>query len=467
MTVRLLDLQLIYGVAGAREHFERLCAQLIRSKFPNGKGVRVHQGDGGVDTSVGNWADSGGIHVFQVKFFPTGLGTDQKKQVRESLKACIANPRFTTTKWTLCLPVDLSKDEIPWFNNWKEDNATDTLTNDNIDYWGATELEGLLFIPENNGILEAFFQQEHLTQIREIHSMLAKLIDDISLRLRVPTFVFGFNNNQEVSTTVSCSCHEDDKLNAQILSQVFTDEYVPRQVIEQQKEFERILSQSRGRAPEYQLREYIKAYQEYLEELEPALKRKWMQQFGRICYLAFVLKNVGTAPANDLKIMLHFPVGTLGIDIEEAQKEITIPHEPKAAWMNPPLGWLSSGQINFGALRVNPNAFALRLDPILHLLRAQYDAQPQRRGPLCNNTRDSHIVTYTAPKLHHEDHWSMPPVVAYLHPDEKQEFSIRYSISANELPKKEEGTLHVQWKREPSSNESNPLRERLLRRINP
>lgn len=186
MAVRLLDLQLIYGVDGAREHFEHLCARLIHSKFPDSKGVRVHQGDGGVDTFVGNWADSGGIHVFQVKFFPSGLGKVQKQQVRDSFNTCLSNQHFTTTKWTLCLPLDLSKDEIPWFNTWKQENATDTLTQDNIDYWGETELGELLLKSENRGIKEDFFKEEHLTQIREMHGMLVRLIDDIFTRLGGP-----------------------------------------------------------------------------------------------------------------------------------------------------------------------------------------------------------------------------------------------------------------------------------------
>jgi hypothetical protein len=43
------------------------------------------------------------------------------------------------------------------------------------------------------------------------------------------------------------------------------------------------------------------------------------------------LKNVVTAPTNDLKITLHFTPGSLAIDTEDAEKEITVPEEPKAA----------------------------------------------------------------------------------------------------------------------------------------
>ncbi len=55
--VRLLDLQLLYGVAGARDQFEKLCGQLIRSQYPTARSVRADGGDGGVDVFVGDQAD--------------------------------------------------------------------------------------------------------------------------------------------------------------------------------------------------------------------------------------------------------------------------------------------------------------------------------------------------------------------------------------------------------------------------
>ncbi len=110
--------------------------------------------------------------------------------MKDSYKTCLANRRFTTTQWTLCLPVDLSQDETVWFNNWKQEAATDTLTSDNIACWGETELEQLLYKPENRGIKEAFFKEEYLTQIREMHSMLRGLIDNFTLRLADSTQTF-------------------------------------------------------------------------------------------------------------------------------------------------------------------------------------------------------------------------------------------------------------------------------------
>src|SRR6266851_2349823 len=118
MASRLVDLERHYGLAGAREKFDQLCGQLIRSEFPLATGIRVHRGDGGIDVYNGRFTNTKGIHVFQAKYFPAGIGETQKNEIRASFKRCITNPDFTTNHWTLCLPVDLSIDETKWFTKW-------------------------------------------------------------------------------------------------------------------------------------------------------------------------------------------------------------------------------------------------------------------------------------------------------------------------------------------------------------
>jgi len=182
MAIRLLDLQLLYGVAGAREHFERLCADLIRAEFSGAKEVRSQPGDGGVDVYIGDWADPEGISVFQVKYFPVGLGSSQKDQVRRSFRTCIENDHFTVRRWTLCLPIDLSEEETAWFTKWKHQQATNFLSVDRIDWWGESTIRQLLLQPKNAGIKEAYFHQEHLAQIREMYRMLTHLLEDFATR---------------------------------------------------------------------------------------------------------------------------------------------------------------------------------------------------------------------------------------------------------------------------------------------
>jgi hypothetical protein len=167
MAVRLVELERMYGLAGAREKFDQLCGQLIRSEFPEARGIRVHRGDGGVDVYDGKFTDAAGIHVFQAKFFLAGLKEAQKQEIRESFKRCITNPDFVTNHWTLCLPINLSIEETKWFEQWAASVSSETLT---VDWWGATRLEAILYKPANQGLREAFFKEESLTQIREIHT---------------------------------------------------------------------------------------------------------------------------------------------------------------------------------------------------------------------------------------------------------------------------------------------------------
>ncbi len=168
MAVRLVELERIYGLAGARDKFDQLCGQLIRSEFPEARGIRVHQGDGGVDVYNGQFTNSAGIHVFQAKFFPSGLKGAQKQEIRESFNRCIINPDFVTNHWTLCLPINLSTNETKWFEQWAASVGSEALT---VDCWGATRLEAILYKPANQGLREVFFKEESLTQIREIHSL--------------------------------------------------------------------------------------------------------------------------------------------------------------------------------------------------------------------------------------------------------------------------------------------------------
>ncbi len=182
MPVEILDLQLIFGVDGARRKFEQLTAKLLKGKFADARAVRPKNGDEGVDVCVGQWTDPRGIDVYQCKWFPQGLGDPQKDQIRRSFQRCLRSEKFKLKTWTLCLPVNLSPDEISWFDAWRAKQAPTGVVIE--DAWGADRLEGLLYEEKNRGIKEAFFKQEHLTQIRELHSLLPKLVESLETRLQ-------------------------------------------------------------------------------------------------------------------------------------------------------------------------------------------------------------------------------------------------------------------------------------------
>jgi hypothetical protein len=179
MAVKIAHLQLIYGVAGAREKFEDLIVQLIRSECPDVDRVRIVRGDGGVDAYSGKLADPAGVDVFQMKFFPDGIGDSQKGQIRESFKTVKETSKFTLRSWTLCIPLDMDTDEKLWFDKWAA-KQTGVVINP---VWSAAKLEGLLYEPKNRGVKEEFFKEEHLQQIRESHVLIRQLLEELDERI--------------------------------------------------------------------------------------------------------------------------------------------------------------------------------------------------------------------------------------------------------------------------------------------
>ena len=184
MPVKLTHLQLIYGVAGAREQFEELVVHLIRAEHPDVDRVRIVRGDGGIDAHGGSLASPNGIDVFQMKFFPDSIGDTQKNQIRESFKRICESKDFKTKSWTLCVPIDMSVDEKKWFEDWKDKQASTGI--DIHPVWGAVKLEGLLYEDRNKHIRERFFKEEHLKQIREMYTTLERLARDFDERVPKP-----------------------------------------------------------------------------------------------------------------------------------------------------------------------------------------------------------------------------------------------------------------------------------------
>lgn len=178
--VRFSDLLRLYGDAGAREQFEKLCGQLICSQYPTARGVRCDGGDGGVDFFVGDQADPSGICVFQVKYFLGGLKDAQKRQIRESFRQCRENPAFSLKEWILCVPFDLSQNEITWFARWSAEEASTLLPPTRMDWWGETKLSNLLLLSENSGVKEQFFPEKHARQLAAMQETLAHLVEGLS-----------------------------------------------------------------------------------------------------------------------------------------------------------------------------------------------------------------------------------------------------------------------------------------------
>lgn len=106
-----------HGDAGAREIFERLCTELLQAQYgERAHGIRVTQGDGGIDILVGDFSIP--IQNYQCKFFLEGIGDSQKKQIRESFQRAVSSASYRMDKWILCVPCTLSLSEFQWWSEW-------------------------------------------------------------------------------------------------------------------------------------------------------------------------------------------------------------------------------------------------------------------------------------------------------------------------------------------------------------
>jgi hypothetical protein len=184
MTVGIRHLEFLYGLAGAREKFEEMTAHLIRSQHPAAERVRIVQGDGGIDVHEGKLTDPAGVDVFQIKYFPLGIGEAQRGQIRDSFKRVRDNKEFRTRSWTLCLPVDMSVDEKKWFEEWVGKQSGSGI--EIRPAWGATQFERLLILPENQEIRETYFRQEDLRLLRDMGGHLRQLLDEFVGRVPKP-----------------------------------------------------------------------------------------------------------------------------------------------------------------------------------------------------------------------------------------------------------------------------------------
>ncbi|MDF2857891.1 MAG: hypothetical protein K0Q87_3742, partial [Neobacillus sp.] len=109
-----------YKIEGARSRFEEVCTAVLIRKFPerNVKSPQSSSGDGGIDIFIGDLGTAK-ADIFQCKFFLNRLGPSQKQQIGSSFRKVILADNFRASNWTLCLPIQLTKEEHIWWAQWK------------------------------------------------------------------------------------------------------------------------------------------------------------------------------------------------------------------------------------------------------------------------------------------------------------------------------------------------------------
>jgi hypothetical protein len=183
LSLKLANLQILWGVAGAREKFEDMVSQLIHVERPDSQRIRIVRGDGGLDSFEGELSDPDGIDVFQIKYFPGKIDDSQKGQIRDSFATVRDSNKFKVKSWTLCLPVDMSLEETEWFEGWKAKQADSDI--EIRQPWGALHIETLLLQEKNRTIREAFFREENTVLLREQVGILNELKQQGGRNLKV------------------------------------------------------------------------------------------------------------------------------------------------------------------------------------------------------------------------------------------------------------------------------------------
>jgi hypothetical protein len=159
----MLDLRVLRDLwteDGARSVFARLVTHCVKKHHPSALSIRPNPGDEGVDTLVGDFGSA--VRVYQAKFFCDGVGESQQRQIRESWRACTQASYFSRlVQWTLCLPIELSTDEVRWWQGWKKRQQP---YRKQIEIWTGTKFEAFRALSDLKPVFDfALKRVEHQT----------------------------------------------------------------------------------------------------------------------------------------------------------------------------------------------------------------------------------------------------------------------------------------------------------------
>lgn len=146
------------SVEGARAAFEDMVRQLVAIEDDRVQDVRASApGDWGIDALVGN-LDGGDVSVWQAKYH-MAIGPSQRRQIATSLASltrAAENHGFRVSRWTLCLPTDLSPAETTWWERFVKPYRTAGI---DCQLWSRTQLLARLLAPEAAAVRGYYFPQ--------------------------------------------------------------------------------------------------------------------------------------------------------------------------------------------------------------------------------------------------------------------------------------------------------------------
>lgn len=101
------------GIVGARDCFEKACAELLRKENPNREVHRIEGagGDGGIDVAVSYGKD--GVDIYQCKYYKDSLTKRKFERIQESFDTLLKkHEELKIRNWFLCVPKTITQNEI-------------------------------------------------------------------------------------------------------------------------------------------------------------------------------------------------------------------------------------------------------------------------------------------------------------------------------------------------------------------
>jgi hypothetical protein len=141
---------------GARPLFQKLVLHLIKLKYGNARDIRPAPGDWGIDVLLGELT-SGPCIIWQVKYFPDGIGKAQQQEIRDSFKQVLGKSQsenFNLNVWYLCVPCVLSGPETKWWEKWRREQMQ--LASIQIELMCNSDIESMLMATEAANIRSQF-----------------------------------------------------------------------------------------------------------------------------------------------------------------------------------------------------------------------------------------------------------------------------------------------------------------------
>jgi len=163
------------NIEGARASFEKDCATLFRTIYPDDevRCVEVRKGDGGIDILIGAIGVEP-ITVIQCKFFLNEFGNAQHQQISNSFKTALESSDYKFNRWILCIPGTLDLKQNLWWSKWVEKQIA------------SYELKkGSIILRDGDALIDLFKKHGLFNQIFDIEEMLQmeKIEDKVDLLL--------------------------------------------------------------------------------------------------------------------------------------------------------------------------------------------------------------------------------------------------------------------------------------------